>query len=63
MYRLFFFFLEVSEFDCIVYIYIVFNRSLIEVIGPLRGYFSIMRKTIGFVSLMADLKKGVVIKH
>lgn len=59
MYRLFFFFLEVSEFDCIVYIYIVFNRS----IGPLRGYFSIMRKTIGFVSLMADLKKDVVIKH
>lgn len=40
-------------------IYIVFNRS----IGPLRGYFSTMRKTIGFVSLMADLKKGVVIKH
>lgn len=40
-------------------IYIVFNRS----IGPLRGYFSTMRKTIGFVSLMADLKKDVVIKH
>lgn len=55
----FFFFLEVSEFDCIVYIYIVFNRN----IGPLRGYFSTMRKTIGFVSLMADLKKDVVIKH